>query len=1081
VKPQIQTVPPAVSSNRITKPSDYEIPPVSRQNQPSVKFVSYVPDRLTDVPSAEPNTSPLVFGFFVDWDDYSFTSLRRNIDKMDRLVPEWLHLSAADGTIVDDDKEKEEQVLNFVRREKTGLTILPLINNINPVTNQWDGEMLAKMLADPDARSRAVQSLLQFVRSNHLAGINIDFEEIPSGSQADLVSFMDELSGQFHPLGLEVSMDLPFSYSSSDINQLADDCDDLIFMGYDQHWSTGDAGPIASQDWFTNGLTRLSALVPADKLVLAVGNYGYDWAAQSKNATELTFQEAVQLARDKNASVVFDQTAFNPTFTYTDSAQKTHTVWYLDGITTFNQLVAAEKVHPHGYALWRLGSEDPSVWNVFASRSSLNASSASSLQTISYGNSFYYQGEGEVLKISTESHDGSRVITTDSSSHLVTSEKFATYPSPYTITRWGSVDPKEIALTFDDGPDATYTPQILDILRKYKVPGTFFIIGENGNLNPELLHRIVDEGNEIGNHTYTHPDISAISNDQLILELKATQALFESRLGIQSILFRPPYGEDFEPQTIGQITPLDQVSRMGYYTIGMQVDPEDWLRPGVSNIVNSAVSSVLSGAGNIILLHDGGGDRSQTVAALPQIITQLESKGYRFGTVSDLMGLKRDQVMPPSPRKDQFLSAMSGAGFMFIGRSQNFFSLLYVVIIVLGIARMFLINNLAVVHWFRTSKKKYSGQYHPSVGVIIPAYNEVKVIQRTVQSVLNSDYSNLEVIVVDDGSTDGTADMLRSQFLQEPRLIVLSKSNNGKSTAINYGLTRTDAEVIVLIDADTQILPQSIPMLVRHLEDPKVGAVAGNAKVGNRNNLLTKSQALEYITSQNLDRRAFAMLNCITVVPGAIGVWRRELIKQANGFSNDTLAEDTDLTLKMLSWGYKIEYEDQAIALTEAPDSIMAFLKQRFRWMYGTLQAAWKYKYVTFQPKYGSMGFVALPNIFIFQILFPLLSPLMDLSLVLSLVDCYWIKVQHPNDFSYDSLLRILLFYVLFLVIDFISSLISFILEEREDWKLLVWLFCQRFMYRQLMYYVSIKSTITAVQGKAVGWNKLERKGTVKI
>jgi cellulose synthase/poly-beta-1,6-N-acetylglucosamine synthase-like glycosyltransferase len=370
------------------------------------------------------------------------------------------------------------------------------------------------------------------------------------------------------------------------------------------------------------------------------------------------------------------------------------------------------------------------------------------------------------------------------------------------------------------------------------------------------------------------------------------------------------------------------------------------------------------------------------------------------------------------------------------------------------------------------------------LSVIIPVLDEAQSLPLLVgelDEVADEHGYELQIIIVDDGSTDGTYAKVVGEFGNNPRVRAFSKSNSGKSAALNFGIQQTQSEIIFAQDADTIILPDAIEKLVRHFANSKVGAVAGNAKVGNRINVLTKWQALEYITSQNLDRRAFAALNCMTVVPGAIGAWRRELIIQAGGFTSDTLAEDADLTLKILRAGHLIEYEEEAIALTEAPDTIRGFLKQRFRWMYGTLQAAWKHSNAILRPRYGALGIVALPNIFIFQVLFPLISPLMDLLLIGSLASWLWQRYQHPTDLTVnDTLMRIAIFYVLFLAIDFLGALVAFLLERKEQWSLLFWLFFQRFLYRQLMYYVAIRAVATAIRGRIAGWGKLERKATVR-
>jgi len=355
------------------------------------------------------------------------------------------------------------------------------------------------------------------------------------------------------------------------------------------------------------------------------------------------------------------------------------------------------------------------------------------------------------------------------------------------------------------------------------------------------------------------------------------------------------------------------------------------------------------------------------------------------------------------------------------------------------------------------------------------------VIVQTITSLLASDHPpNFEIVVVDDGSTDRTSEFVREGFGDEPRVRLYTRPNSGKASALNFGVAHTSAEIVIALDADTIFVRDTISKLVRHFSDERIGAVAGNAKVGNRVNLLTRWQALEYITSQNLDRRAFNVLNCITVVPGAVGAWRRDLVLRAGGFTQLTLAEDSDLTMSILKLGYSVAYEDEAIGLTEAPDTVSGFLRQRYRWMYGTLQAAWHHRNALFRPRYGSLGFIALPNIFVFQVLFPLVSPAMDLLMALSLIGALVNKLYHPIEYTADTLWRILFYYALFVGVEFVAALIPFLLEKSENKRLLVWLFWQRFFYRQLMYYVAIKSFIASLKGAAVGWNKLERKATVK-
>jgi cellulose synthase/poly-beta-1,6-N-acetylglucosamine synthase-like glycosyltransferase/peptidoglycan/xylan/chitin deacetylase (PgdA/CDA1 family)/spore germination protein YaaH len=1020
-------------------------------------------------------------GYYVNWDDASFTSLKQNLAYIDTLMPEWLHLAGADGTLTLDDPPQQTQVLTHIRQHRPDLRIAPLINNFNAERMEWEGGKLATMLANRAARGRTIQHLLQFVRDHGCAGVSIDFENVPAAAQPALTTFMHELYAQFHPLGLEVSQSVPLADPAFDYRGLATATDDLILMAYDEHWSSSQAGPIASQEWYAAALRRRFAELSPQKYVIALGNYGYDWKGSSKAATEISVQEAFKTAQESEGQIALDPVALNPTFDYYDEHNALHHVWFLDGVTVFNQLMEGQRYGPRGFALWRLGAEDPSIWPLVARRAQLDRSLADTLRLVHNGYDLAYEGRGEVLKVTATPRAGARELTYDASSGLVTAARLSTYPSSYVITRWGGTNQHKIALTFDDGPDPLYTPQVLDILHREQVPATFFIVGLNGDLNAQLLQRIVDEGHEIGNHTFTHPNVARISPQLLSLELNATERLFESRLGRRSVLFRPPYAEDVEPETPEQVQPLLVTSDLGYYTIGMQIDPNDWQNPGVDQIVQATIAGAERGDGHVVLLHDSGGDRAQTVEALPQIIAGLRARGFQLVRVSDLLGLARDAVMPPIPPDAQLSARLTDVGFRCLHGLSVIIHSLFLIGIVLGVLRFLCIGALAVRERWHSRRAVYSDAFEPSVSVIIPAYNEAKVICQTIRSLLDSDYATCDIVVVDDGSRDATAQRVYEDFSAEPRVHLFTKVNGGKSQALNYGIAQTHADIVVTLDADTVFRRDTVRKLVRHFVDPQVAAVAGNAKVGNRINLLTNWQALEYIASQNLDRRAFALLNCISVVPGAVGAWRRELLVRAGGFAEETLAEDADLTLALLRLGYKIDYEAEALAFTEAPDTVRAFVKQRFRWMYGTLQAAWKHLDTLFRPRYGALGMFALPNVLIFQILFPLISPVMDLLMIWSLVAVAWARYQHPLDYTTDTLQRVLFYYALFFTLDLLATFVAFLLERKEDWRLLIWLVLQRFLYRQLMYYVAIKSTLTAIRGTIVGWGKLERKATVPM
>lgn len=1089
-----------------------------------------------------PTSDPLRGAFFVNWDEASLTSLKENANQLDLVFPEWFHVTGTPAAVRTDDAAKQAVALNFMRRfgtteltERTEtrkgdagaalppfppargggeqqLRWLPVVNNFDGET--WDGEGLARQLCEPALRARLITDLVSYAKGCQAAGVCVDFQGFPNtpillhdqgGGRGPrpktqkarpvppyegYVSFIEELASALRAEHLLMAVTAPVSslrYPYRPVGQLADL---VLLTAYDQHWASGQPGPIAAHDWFTTGLSRAAQDLPASKTLVALGNYAYDWTLPPGTvpdkpagtpAAVVAYEQAVRLARNNKARWQWDGTSLNPFFGYVDEQRREHMVWLLDAVTAFNQMAhaqAAMPAGPRGFVLWRLGSEDKTVWSVWPKRTALDAAIAAGLRRCPSPGLIERVGQGETMRVTGTPAQGDREIHYDPKRGLIASAWYHTYPSPYVLTHYGAAENK-VVLTFDDGPDPSYTPAILDILKDDGVPAVFFVVGSQAERHPALLERMAAEGHEVGSHTFTHPDISKISLRQLEVELSATQRLIESRLGCQTLLFRPPYGQDTEPRTLEEIKTVEAVNQLGYLCVGMRLDPNDWANPGVDEIVQRVRAQVQAGQGNVILLHDSGGDRAQTVAALPGLIAALREDGVEFVSLAQLLGLSREQLMPPL-RSGHWRARLQYAGFGLLTLAMRGVELLFFLGIILGLARLGFIGVLAVWEHARKRRMVFRDDYFPPVAVIVPAYNEEKVVAQTVRSLLHADYRGpLEIIVVDDGSKDGTYRVAAEAFAGEPHVTVLTKPNGGKSAALNYGIARTSAEIVVGLDADTVFRPDTVSKLVRHFAAPGVGAVAGNAKVGNRLNLLTRWQALEYITCQNLDRRAFSLLNCITVVPGAVGAWRRKLVLQAGGFTHMTLAEDADLTMAIRRLGYRVVNEEEAVALTEAPDTVKGFLKQRFRWMFGTIQAAFHHKRALFNPWHGALGFVALPNIFIFQVLFPLISPVMDLTLLFSagswLIE-YW---HHPGQMPAGTG-QVLWYYLLFVVVDYLAGVLAFALEPAEDKTLLVWLFLQRFFYRQLMYYVAIKSTLAALKGAAVGWGKLERKATVQ-
>jgi cellulose synthase/poly-beta-1,6-N-acetylglucosamine synthase-like glycosyltransferase len=538
-----------------------------------------------------------------------------------------------------------------------------------------------------------------------------------------------------------------------------------------------------------------------------------------------------------------------------------------------------------------------------------------------------------------------------------------------------------------------------------------------------------------------------------------------------------------------------EAQNRGYISVGLHVDSEDWQRPGVPAIVNNVVSRILSApphcdstsesqcSRNIVLLHDSGGDRSQTIAALPIIIDTLRARGYRFVPVSELAGLSPMQAMPPLSPADHAAARVDLALFESIGFGIRALGFLFAMAITLGIARALMLTGLALYSaWKDRRRERPAIDPKTFVSVLIPAFNEERVIERSVAHVLASEQVEVEVIVIDDGSADRTADIVEEAFAGDARVRLIRLENGGKARALNHGLALAKGGIVVALDADTQFEPNTIARLARWFAaDERLAAVAGNAKVGNRVNIVTKWQALEYITAQNLERRALARLGAMTVVPGAVGAWRKEAIAEVGGYPPDTLAEDQDLTIAVQRAGWRVGYDQGAIAWTEAPQTVRQLARQRFRWAFGTIQCVWKHKRTLADGWPRGLAFIGLPQAILFQLLFALVSPIIDLALIVNIVATVTSIHEHGYTAVKGDLQLVAFFWILFAAIDVTAGLIAMALERRENWGLMAWLIPQRFGYRQIMYYVVIKAVVQALRGPRVGWSSIARTGKVKV
>jgi cellulose synthase/poly-beta-1,6-N-acetylglucosamine synthase-like glycosyltransferase/peptidoglycan/xylan/chitin deacetylase (PgdA/CDA1 family)/spore germination protein YaaH len=1018
-----------------------------------------------------PVTDPIVAGFVVQWDAGSRAALKRYGDRLDWVIIEGAFLGRGKpGEIT---ITLDEDLLDEARRRDLGVHLM--LTNFG--ASGFDSTLVSTVVGTSATRTRAVQQLVDVVRAHDLKGITLDFELVPAAEHPQVLAFIRELRSALAPFGAVLSAALPISDGDGyPLAAYGAALDYAIPMLYDEHADETEPGPVASAPWFAERLDAVLDSIPAHKVLVGLGQYGYHWRSDRPQAATVSVSEAMALGRVTRSGPWFDGRTRNPYATWRDGQGITHTVWYLDAATAWNQITIASATGAAGLALWRLGGEDATLWRVLA-RTGRTGSPKALRELLNDGVSVIV-GEGEVLAVERQSGRGKRTVQVDARGYIQ-GEAVTRSAGGYLISRGGAA-PRRVALTFDDGPDDRFTAPILDTLRSRHAVASFFVVGRQVQRLPALTRRIVAEGHELGNHSWSHPDLAGLSESAIRVELAATGRVIEAVTGHRPLLFRPPYIGDARPSTDERLRPMAIANELGYRVAGLEIDSKDWFEDSPQQIVANALEALERKNGRIILLHDAGGDRTSTIAALGPLIDSLRARGYEPTTVAGLLNVSPQAGMPSAPRGEASQRALNFAALQLASAGETFIVGAFLVALVLGLLRMVGIGTLAAVQRFvpRYARRAEDADYTPTVSVLVPAYNEARVIARTVRSVLAQDYAAFEVLVIDDGSSDDTAHEAM-QCSDDPRLRVLRQANGGKAAALNHGIASATGDIIVVIDADTLLVPEAIRQLVRPLADSRVGAVAGNAKVGNRVNLTTRWQAVEYVTSQNLDRRAFVMLNCITVVPGAIGAWRRTAVMAAGGFRTDTLAEDQDLTLTLLRAGHRVALADKAVALTEAPETFEALLKQRFRWSFGTLQCAWKHRGALLRPSAGALGMVGLPNIWLFQLLFPLLAPAADIALLATLGR---MVVETPAlgwHAAWGHAEPVLALYAFFLLIDTLTAVLGVAFEpgERLSQALLVPL--QRVAYRQVLYVALVKAMRAALKGWAPSWGKLERTGRV--
>ena len=395
-----------------------------------------------------------------------------------------------------------------------------------------------------------------------------------------------------------------------------------------------------------------------------------------------------------------------------------------------------------------------------------------------------------------------------------------------------------------------------------------------------------------------------------------------------------------------------------------------------------------------------------------------------------------------------------------------------VIFLVVLLLRYFTILIMAYLYINKYTFKKMNG-YYPFVSIIVPVYNEEKVIKESVRSLLELNYSNYEIIIVNDGSTDKTGEVAeelvgyRKGRYGEIRISLINKPNGGKAKALNAGIRYSRAEIVLCMDGDSQLSEDSLILAVRHFANPEIGAVAGNVKVANRGKFYTDLQALEYIEGLNMARSAQSYINLVNIIPGPIGIFRRAAIEEAGFYSSDTFAEDADLTLKLLANGWKIYYEPNAISYTEAPVKLQQLLKQRYRWTRGIIQSIRKHKKLLLNPTINFGDTLVLWTMFYEALIWPFMNIAVNIFFITAALV-----------FGYSTF--IFFWWAGLALLDLATALYC-VAAEKEEGRLIWYAIIYRMFFILLIDICKMMSTIEEFLGIKMRWGKLERIGTAKI
>lgn len=1005
----------------------------------------------------------LVLGYLPAADSAALTGLGSRCDRLDRVLADAFLLGAPDGTVVPLWAGRNQALQDLADRFGLPGGSALTVARITPSTRT---DELAALLAPGPALDRLVEDLAGFLRDQPRPGLCLDLDAHPDLDPALLRDALARLSraatrpGQLPPALCLIAGPEAGVWRDPALVTLLDLA---VVKGFRE--VTSPLVAPAPPDWFDAALAEVRTLVPGPKLVVALGSFGQAWTSGQARSQRISYAETLARADSAGIAPRFDPDSGGTPIRYLDADRRVNDIWLLDAAAVLNQLAALAP--DQSVVVWPLGYEDPGLWSLLRPDPAGRAPVERLAGPVDLSRQVLTEIGGPAVGAILSAIPGERRVEPDVSGTRIAAQDYAPLPLPNRVLRRGVATTGGLILAFDGLPGGEDVDALLATLSRNGVKAVFFADLRTLLSRGASAQKLATAGHVLGLRLL--PPLPGRPESQVAARMQLNFAqLYLTRTFARParlVLLRPGAGPpqfsrdaflaEAELLTQGLI-PV----RSGFDAPFGPIDTEDFatriLREGRFD-----QTQVIT-----LDLRESGPDQ---LAALPALLSRLIADGFLFlapdlATRSDLM----------SPAGAGLPAGQIGDGFAFTLANflLNGVMLLFFVMLVMSAVFSLIYITLSLI---RRPNPAVDPTFTPPVAVIIPAFNEEKVIAACVASVLQSDYPNFRVFIVDDGSTDHTSDVVRALVADNPQVQLLREENAGKWHAANLALSQIDAPIFIAADADSIFLPDTIRWLVQPFRDDRVGAVAGLVEVGNRVNILTDFQHQEYMVTQNVLRRAHEFFDGILVVPGAVGAWRTVAVRKGGGFSGETITEDADLTVAVHRAGYRVRFEERARSITEAPITVRAFLRQRLRWQLGMLQVSWKHRGVITSGL--PVGFSVVDSIWFgpVSLLLALLDDILLVTVVGVAVYSLVLRETLPG-----GALPVLLFtsYIIMTGIEVLRTLTAFWFERRWEWKTLLLIPLLRFGYRQLLYMTAIRGIFRALTGHPTGWYKIDRTGT---